>query len=294
MSNISGQELHRWYQQAKKTAIANNIDLAEVDWLLQSLTGLDRLSLRLGTFQNQAQLESHKTLSELKLLWQQRLQERLPVQYLLETVFWRRFQLKVTPAVLIPRPETELIIDLAQENNLISKGDRHWVDLGTGSGAIALGLADVFPQATIHAVDLSSDALQIARENAVNLNLESNIRFYQGSWWSPLEFLQGKVTGMVSNPPYIPTAQINHLQPEVACHEPRLALDGGHDGLNDLRYLVKTAPQYLVSGGIWLVELMTGQASTVIELLKHQGEYDDVKSYSDLNGIERFVLAYRR
>jgi release factor glutamine methyltransferase len=294
LSNISGQELHRWYQQAKKTAIANNIDLAEVDWLLQSLTGLDRLSLRLGTFQNQAQLESHKTLSELKLLWQQRLQERLPVQYLLETVFWRRFQLKVTPAVLIPRPETELIIDLAQENNLISKGDRHWVDLGTGSGAIALGLADVFPQATIHAVDLSSDALQIARENAVNLNLESNIRFYQGSWWSPLEFLQGKVTGMVSNPPYIPTAQINHLQPEVACHEPRLALDGGHDGLNDLRYLVKTAPQYLVSGGIWLVELMTGQASTVIELLKHQGEYDDVKSYSDLNGIERFVLAYRR
>lgn len=294
MSNISGKELYCWYQQAKKTAIANNIDLAEVDWLLQRLTGLDRLSLRLGTFQNQAQLESHKTLSELKLLWQQRLQERLPVQYLLETVFWRRFQLKVTPAVLIPRPETELIIDLAQENNLISEGDRHWVDLGTGSGAIALGLADVFPQATIHAVDLSGDALQIARENAVNLNLESNIRFYQGSWWSPLEFLQGKVTGMVSNPPYIPTAQINHLQPEVACHEPRLALDGGHDGLNDLRYLVKTAPQYLVSGGIWLVELMTGQASTVIELLKHQGEYDDVKSYSDLNGIERFVLAYRR
>ncbi len=294
MSNIPGKELYCWYQEAKKAAIANNIDLAEVDWLLQRLTGLDRLSLRLGTFQNQAQLESHKTLSELKLLWQQRLQERLPVQYLLETVFWRRFQLKVTPAVLIPRPETELIIELAQENNLISEGDRHWVDLGTGSGAIALGLADVFPQATIHAVDLSGDALQIARENAVNLNLESNIRFYQGSWWNPLESLQGKVTGMVSNPPYIPTAQINHLQPEVACHEPLLALDGGHDGLNDLRYLVKTAPQYLVSGGIWLVELMTGQASTVIELLKHQGEYDDVKSYSDLSGIERFVLAYRR
>ncbi|MGF1591306.1 MAG: peptide chain release factor N(5)-glutamine methyltransferase [Pleurocapsa sp.] len=294
MSDISGKELYCWYQQAKKAAIANEIDLDEVDWLLQTLTSLDRLSLRLGTFQNQPQIESHKTLSELKMLWQQRLQERLPVQYLLETVFWRRFQLKVTPAVLIPRPETELIIELAQDKNLISEAEQHWVDLGTGSGAIALGLADIFPQATIHGVDLSCDALKIAQENAVNLKLAANIRFYQGSWWSPLEFLQGKVTGMVSNPPYIPTAQINYLQPEVACHEPRLALDGGDDGLKDLRYLVRTAPQYLVSGGIWVVELMAGQANTVIELLKHQGEYYEVKSYSDLNGIERFVLAYRR
>ncbi len=294
MSDISGEELYCWYQQTKKAAIANEIDLDEVDWLLQTVTSLDRLSLRLGTFQNQPQIESQKTLSELKMLWQQRQHERVPVQYLVETVFWRRFQLKVTPAVLIPRPETELMIDLAQANNLISESEQHWVDLGTGSGAIALGLADIFPQATIHAVDLSGDALKIAYENAVNLKLESNIRFYQGSWWNPLEFLQGKVTGMVANPPYIPSAQINHLQPEVVYHEPHLALDGGHDGLDDLRYLIKTAPQYLVSGGIWLVELMAGQASTVIELLKYQEEYDDVKSYSDLNGIERFILAYRR
>ena len=176
--------------------------------------------------------------------------------------------MKVTPAVLVPRPETELIVDLAKENNLIFLGDRHWVDLGTGSGAIALGLADVFPQAIVHAVDLSPDALEIARENAVNLNLEPRINFYQGSWWSPLKFLEGKVAGVVSNPPYIPTAQIKHLDPEVVNHEPHLALDGGDDGLRDIRYLVETSPQYLTSGGILLMEIMAGQAKKVIKLLQ--------------------------
>jgi release factor glutamine methyltransferase len=292
LNSISGQDLYLWYQQAKQTAIANQLDPREVDWLVQTITGLDSLSWRFGTWQHQPQIASQKSLSELHQLWQQRLQERLPVQYLVETVFWRRFQLKVTPAVLIPRPETELIIDLALAHNLITDGDQQWVDLGTGSGAIALGLADVFPTATIHAVDVSDEALKIAQENAVRLNL-NNIHFYQGNWWSPLSFLQGKVTGMVSNPPYIPSAQIPQLQPEVARHEPRLALDGGDDGLADIRYLIKTAPQYLVSGGMWLIELMAGQADTVVELLKQQGEYYDLNIFPDLAEIDRFVLAYR-
>ncbi len=291
---ISGEDLYCWYQQAKQTAIASNIDPQELDWLIQTISSLDMLSLRLGTFQEQLQINSNVSLSELTKLWQQRLQERLPIQYLVETVFWRRFQLKVTPSVLIPRPETELMIEIAQENNLITEPEQNWVDLGTGSGAIALGLADIFSQATVYAVDLSWDALKIAQENAVNLKLEQNIKFYQGSWWSPLEFLQGKITGMVSNPPYIPTSQIDSLQPEVANHEPRLALDGGDDGLDDIRYLVETSPNYLVSGGIWLIELMAGQADLVVELLQRQGEYYDVKVFPDLAGIERFVLAYRR
>lgn len=291
---ISGENLYCWYQQAKQTAIASNIDPQELDWLIQTISSLDMLSLRLGTFQEQLQINSNVSLSELTKLWQQRLQERLPIQYLVETVFWRRFQLKVTPSVLIPRPETELMIEIAQENNLITEPEQNWVDLGTGSGAIALGLADIFSQATVYAVDLSWDALKIAQENAVNLKLEQNIKFYQGSWWSPLEFLQGKITGMVSNPPYIPTSQIDSLQPEVANHEPRLALDGGDDGLDDIRYLVETSPNYLVSGGIWLIELMAGQADLVVELLQRQGEYYDVKVFPDLAGIQRFVLAYRR
>ncbi len=297
MNSISGRELYYWYQQAKDRARSSGIDANEIDWLLQVTTDLSSLSLKLGSFQTQTKINSNKSLSELKQLWQQRLQERLPVQYLVETVFWRRFQLKVTPAVLIPRPETELIIDIAV--NATQHPDfptpaRHWVDLGTGSGAIALGLADSFPGSQIHGVDCSQSALTIARENALSLRLASLVEFYRGSWWSPLEFLQGQVSGMVANPPYIPTADISKLQPEVSKHEPLIALDGGLDGLDDVRYLVQSAPRYLVSGGIWLVELAIAQASTVTELLMQQGEYYDIQVLKDLNHIDRFVLAYRR
>ena len=290
------------------SAIANNIDPDEVDWLLQVITSLSSLSLRLGSFANQPFIVSQQPVEKIEELWQKRLQERVPVQYLVNTVFWRRFQLQVTPAVLIPRPETELIIDIANEasnkkaankNSILAEENQHeekqhWVDLGTGSGAIALGLAISFPQANIHAVDYSKEALKVAQENATQLNLNQNICFYHGSWWQPLEFLQGKVRGMVSNPPYIPTSQIPQLQPEVANHEPHLALDGGKDGLNDIRYLVEVAPNYLISGGIWLIEIMAGQHHAVVKLLEQQGEYYDIKVFPDLCGIERFVLAHRR
>lgn len=292
LHHISGKDLYCWYQHAIKVAIANNISADEVNWLLQTATSLSNLDLRLKTFASESQITSTKSLSELTKLWQQRLQQRLPVQYLLETVFWRRFQLKVTPAVLIPRPETELMIDIAQEHHRINDSPQNWVDMGTGSGAIALGLADAFPQALVHAVDLSNDALKIAQENAASY--QQNIHFYQGSWWNPLESFKGKLAGMLSNPPYIPSNQIKELQPEVVNHEPRMALDGGEDGLDDVRYLVETAPQYLISDGMWLVELMTGQAKTVVELLRQQGEYYDIRIFTDLNGIERFVLAYKR
>ncbi|MEM8829321.1 MAG: peptide chain release factor N(5)-glutamine methyltransferase, partial [Cyanobacteria bacterium P01_G01_bin.19] len=284
---------------ARKQAIANNIDPNDVDWLLQAVTDLSSLSLRMGLFQDKTIINSLKSLPELDQLWQRRLQNRLPVQYLAETVFWRRFQLKVTPAVLIPRPETELIVDIVREVADSNKSffspqqQQNWVDLGTGSGAIALGLADSFPQAKIYGVDSSPAALEVAQENAIALGLDEQIDFCCSNWWDKLERLKGKVTGMISNPPYIPSAEIPKLQLEVTQHEPHSALDGGVDGLDSIRYLVESAPQYLISGGIWLVEIAIAQSDLVVELLNQQGEYDDMKIFSDLNGIERFVLAYR-
>lgn len=298
MTIISGLELYLWRQQAIAQGLARGISSQEVDWVLQAVAKLDSLSLRLESFQHQPQIESSCSLSELNKLWQQRLQERLPVQYLTGTVFWRHFQLKVTPAVLIPRPETELIIDIAvdavRSQPPILVPTEHWVDLGTGSGAIALGLATSFPQATIHAVDISGEALSVARENARNLGLVNRLEFHQGSWWTPLKAWQGQIRGMVSNPPYIPKAQLAQLQLEVVRHEPHLALDGGRDGLQAIRHLVEVAPNYLISGGIWLIEMMAGQASTVVEMLKAQGEYHQIEILTDLAGIERFALAYRR
>jgi release factor glutamine methyltransferase len=294
---VSGQELALWRKQAINKAIASGISIQEVDWLLREVTELDNLSLRLESFKNYPQIVLSKSLEELSQLWQQRLQEHLPVQYLLKTVYWRNFKLKVTPAVLIPRPETELIIDIALEaaqNQQLNITEEHWVDLGTGSGAIALGLAASMPQAIIHAVDYSPQALKIAQKNALNLGLQERIHFYQGSWWSPLDSLRGQVRGMISNPPYIPSAEVLQLQPEVTRHEPHLALDGGKDGLDDIRHLVEVAPDYLISGGIWLIEMMAGQSQTVKQLLENQGEYEGITIFSDLAGIERFALAYRR
>ncbi len=238
------------------------------------------------------------SLSQLTQLWQRRLTDRVPVQYLVGVTPWRNFSLKVASGVLIPRPETELIIDFAveavQKSPVPNLGSGHWVDLGTGSGAIAIGLATVFPEAKIHAVDYSGDALTIAQENVTNLGLFSRIHFYQGYWWTPLERLKDQISGLVSNPPYIPTGRLSQLQPEVRDHEPSLALDGGEDGLEAIRYLVETTPNYLQSGGIWLIEMMAGQGEKVAQLLEDSCHYHQIKILPDLAGIERFALAYRR
>lgn len=297
--SIAGADLWRWWRQARQEAIAHQVPPQEVDWLLLALTDLDRLSLRLETFREQEAIALAVPAATLPTLWQRRCVERVPVQYLVGQAPWRNFVLQVSPAVLIPRPETECLIDLAEAAVKAAGGDRDrletgdWVDLGTGSGAIALGLAEGFPQARIHAVDCSSEALAIAQRNVRQYGLGDRIGLYQGDWFAPLERLRGQLSGMVSNPPYIPHKQVFELQPEVTHHEPHLALDGGGDGLDCVRLLVDTAPLYLQSGGFWLVELMAGQAATVVRLLEAQGSYRDVAIASDLSGIERFVQAWR-
>ncbi len=290
---IAGEELFLWRRESLAQAIAARIAPQEVDWLLQEIANLDALSLRLESFRDREKIPLTCSFPELKLLWERRIKERVPVQYLARITTWRNFKLKVSPGVLIPRPETELIIEIAQQATLPKSSDCHWVDLGTGTGAIALGLASSFPQGKIHAVDSSVAALAIAKENAQLTKLQDRITFYHGSWWKPLSHLVGQVTGMVSNPPYIPSKELPTLQPEVFQHEPHLALDGGDDGLDAIRHLIATAPEYLISGGIWLIEMMAGQGETVVAMLSEQGDYRDIQIIRDLSQIERFVLAYR-
>ena len=290
---ISGEELFLWRRESLAQAIACRIATQEFDWLLQEIADLDALSLRLESFRDREKISLTCSFTELKSLWERRIQERVPVQYLAGITTWRNFKLKVSSGVLIPRPETELIIEIAQQATLPKSSDSHWVDLGTGTGAIALGLATSFPQAKIHAVDSSEAALAIAKENAQLTKLQDQINFYHGSWWQPLRHLEGKITGMVSNPPYIPTQELPTLQPEVFQHEPRLALDGGNEGLDSIRHLIQTAHKYLISGGIWLIEMMAGQGENVGAMLSEQGNYRDIQIIRDLSQIERFVLAYR-
>ncbi|MBD2502594.1 peptide chain release factor N(5)-glutamine methyltransferase [Anabaena azotica] len=294
---ISGLQLWQWRTQATQAAIAHDVPVAELDWLLQEIAGLDRLALRLESFKHWSEISLSLSLEELDQLWQRRLSDRLPVQYIAGVTPWRKFRLRVSSAVLIPRPETECLIDLAVAAVADSKAapqlqQGHWVDLGTGSGAIALGLADAFREATIHAVDYSREAMAIAEQNAHNLGFFERMRFYQGRWWEPLTLLKGQVSGMVSNPPYIPSNIVPTLQPEVVNHEPHLALDGGNDGLDAIRHLIDVAPSYLLPGGIWLIEMMAGQATAVKTLLQQQGNYENIQIHADLAGIERFALAY--
>ncbi|MEH2191201.1 MAG: peptide chain release factor N(5)-glutamine methyltransferase [Nostoc sp.] len=288
---VSGLQLWQWRNAAIEAAIATDVPIREVDWLLLEVAGLDRLALRLESFKDWPQIQLQLPLEELDQLWQRRLNDRLPVQYIAKVTPWRNFEIAVSSAVLIPRPETEYLIDLALAS--ASNASGHWADLGTGSGAIAIGLADVLPKATIHAVDYSLEALAIAQTNADNLGFADRIKFYQGSWWEPLILLKGQFSGMVSNPPYIPTSTLPTLQPEVFNHEPHLALDGGGDGLDCIRHLIEISPSYLQSGGVWLIEMMAGQADAVRELLQNQGSYCKIQIHTDLAGIERFALAYK-
>ncbi len=297
---ISGEALWHWRQQAidqivTEVALAEQADYRqELDWLLMAVTSVDRLSLRLETFRSLSQIESARDLSALSQFWRQRLKNRVPVQYLVGSTTWRGMILEVSPAVLIPRPETELIIDLAENwtsghSALSSEAPMQWADLGTGSGAIAIALAHSFPQAIIHAVDLSSLALDVARQNAVRIMPDALIHFHCGEWLAPLKGLEHRLTGIISNPPYIPSAQLPTLQPEVYLHEPHLALDGGEAGLTSIAQIVSQSPLYLQKGGLMLLEIMDGQSAEIKAILLADGRYDNIQIHQDLSGIARFV-----
>lgn len=297
---VSGEELWQWRHFAclQVSACAATPQEAatylwELDWMLMGVTEVDLLALRLESYRSRPRIELDRSLADLSTLWQQRLQEKMPIQYLLGRVTWRDFTLAVAPGVLIPRPETELLIDLAMAAMpRTAVGPIDWADLGTGSGAIALALAKSFPQATIHAVDCSAIALTIAQQNAKELGVADRVHFYQGSWLDPLASLKGQLTGIISNPPYVPRAMIPTLQPEVG-HEPHLALDGGEDGLEALRIIAAQAPQFLQSKGVLLLEMMAGQAEAVTQLLQQAGYYENIQIHTDLASIKRFAQAHR-
>lgn len=318
-AQVSGAEVARWYGAARAAAIAAAVPVAELDWLLLAWSDLDRLALRLGTVADRPTVTLQQPLAALEAQWQRRLGDRVPVQYLAGRVTWRQLELQVSPAVLIPRPETELMVDLAiaWRTEQVAAGaladqEEQWADLGTGSGAIALALAEAFETATVWAIDRDPKALAIARMNAHGYGhcpapiptpapvqgprcgapgAKATLKFCCGSWFEPLTAIAGHLTALVSNPPYIPTDELATLAPEVRHHEPAIALDGGPDGLGCIRHLIDTAPHYLRPGGLWLVEHMAGQGAAIAELLHQDGRYGRIEQHWDLAGRDRFVSA---
>jgi len=216
----------------------------------------------------------------------------VPVQYLTGRQEFMGLEFCVEEGVLIPRPDTEILIekilDFVDENTRYNI-----VDIGTGSGAITVSLAQFIKKAYIYSIDISKKALEVAMKNAYNHGVMSRISFLSGDLFEPLENIdiKGKVDILVSNPPYIPTEEIERLQVEVSKYEPIIALDGGNDGLDFYRDIIDKAPEYLRKGGFLALEVGHDQARRVIELMEEKDRYVDIQITKDLAGIERVVSA---
>lgn len=223
-----------------------------------------------------------------------------PAQYIVGEQYFYGRRFEVSPAVLIPRPETELLAEAVLE-----LGDRLWppgspapavLDVGTGSGALSVTLAAERPAWRVFASDLSPDALAMARNNATNLGVIERITFVQGDLLAPFK---GEGSGyppidmLVSNPPYIPSADIPGLQREVRAHEPHLALDGGSDGLNPYRAMARQLSSLPALPRVVAWEVGMGQAEEVASLLREAATWTDIRFVKDYAGIDRHVIAVR-
>jgi release factor glutamine methyltransferase len=248
----------------------------EAEWLLSAVLGLDRVGLYVN-FEKPllpAELAAFRGMVSRRA-------KREPLQYILGSQEFMGLEFRVTPAVLIPRHDTE---PLVQEAVNRAGNVQRVLDIGAGSGCIAVALAKLLPNATVVAVDSSDVALAVARENA-GLNGVA-VRFVLGSLFEPFEGERFDL--IVSNPPYIPTADLAALQPEVREFEPKGALDGGADGLDFYRLIIPAAPEYLNPGGWLMVEVGMGQAEAVKGIFADAG-FAEVFTVKDPGNIERVV-----
>ena len=220
----------------------------------------------------------------------QRREKREPISHILGTRGFWKIMLRVTPHVLTPRPDTETILDVVLP--VFAEEQRFSVlDLGVGSGAILLAILAERPHASGLGVDVSEEALAVARENAANLGLASRTVLLRGDWAA--ELAESSFDLVVSNPPYIPSGDIAGLEPEVRDHEPRVALDGGADGLDAYRILARQIMAVLRPGGSFAVEIGVGQGAAVRALFDQAGA-EGLRIVKDLSLHERVVTGTKK
>ncbi len=277
-------------------ALLSNAGIAnaaqDTRWLLER--ALDTTGLRLRLERDHPVSEEHRSLA-WSLLTRRAAGE--PLQYLLGTQEFCGLEFEVGPAVLIPRPETELLVqELTALSERPAQGHAPLIaDIGTGSGCIAVALAHAKPDAQVYATDLSAEALDVARRNACRHGVTERVRLLGGDLLAPLAGLglEGRLTAVVSNPPYIPAGDLPGLQREVR-REPQAALDGGPDGLTFYRRLLRETTPYLAPGGTLALEVGQGQAGPVCRMAEELGGYDLRGVRRDEAGIERVVSLEKR
>lgn len=215
--------------------------------------------------------------------------QREPLQYILGTVEFAGVKLKVDRRALIPRPETELLVEIVIESQ--PKPPERVLDLGTGTGAIALALAKAFPEARVTAVDLSDEALVLAAENVAASGLAERVKLLRSAWFAEIG-RDERYDLIVSNPPYLTDAETDEASPEVRQYEPRSALVAADAGLADLRAIIAAAPGFLAEGGLLVLETGITQHAELVRLAGESG-LERIESRRDLTGRDRFLLAWR-
>ncbi len=264
-------------EQVNKMLAPANVDESDGEWIVSILSGVPRSDLAKST-----QL-CQPSVVERAFDWAKQRLEGAPLWYITGDAEFYGYTFKVDSRVLIPRPETEELCEYAL--SLIKDGDSV-LDLCTGSGAIAVTLAKK-SSATVYASDISEGALELASQNA-ELN-QASVQFIHSNLF---ENMEGKFNLIVSNPPYIPTADIQQLDKEVKDYEPILALDGGADGLDFYRLIAKNASEYLEDGGLLLMEFGIGQAQDIANLLEES--FTEIEIKKDISGKERIIKARKR
>lgn len=253
--------------------------------LLAEILGVKRIELYLRYDQPLKKAE----LARFKKLIQRRLQNE-PVAYITGTKEFWSLNLTVGPEVLIPRPETECLVEKViawiRQERAGKAGDL--LDLGTGSGAIVLALASELPGWRFWATDRSPAAIAIACQNARENGQEQRVSFWVSNWFAGIDDRR-QFDLVVSNPPYIPTADIEELQPEINRFEPRKALDGGADGLRDLERIIFSAPTVLKPGGALFMEIGYDQADGVRKIAKKTKAYAPMDLFQDYSNLDRVV-----
>lgn len=254
---------------------AGDIDESDIDWIICYTSGISRSTIASGL-----KLRTDIVEESLNLLQQRK--SGKPLDYILgKTNFYGR-EFNVCESCLIPRPETEELVELVLKEVIVGEG----LDIGTGSGAIAITLMLENRNIKMKAVDISLDALAIAKDNAKKHNVL--VEFVHSDLFSKLNE-DDKFDFIVSNPPYIKSEDVDHLSREVKDFEPKLALDGGVDGLDFYREIIKQAPHYLKKDGKIFFEVGIDEAEDIKRLLDK--DFKDIKIVKDLEQIDRMVMA---
>lgn len=256
------------------------------EWLIASALGLDRMKLYMQFDRPLKEQELADMRSKVA-----RRAKREPLQYILGTTPFHELDLKVDARALIPRPETEQLVELAIDS--LGENDEAYriVDLGTGSGAIALALAFALPRAEIYAVDASREALELAQENALGCGLQNRVTFILSDWFSDFD-PEGEFDLIVSNPPYLTGEEMETAEPEVKDFEPRSALYADADGFADLETIVRGTHPRLKLGGILWLETGIAHREALLALCDSLG-YSSCEGLDDWSGRPRFVKAVR-